>query len=309
MHAAIGGSTNSIVHLLAIAGRLGIELALGDFDRLASGVPLLADLQPSGRYLMEDFHYAGGMPALMAHIEQLLHLDAETVDGRCLGAIVEAAATYNAQVIRSTTNAVCADSGVWVIRGNICPDGAVIKPNAASPALLCHEGRAVVFENIEDYAARIDDPALDVDASCVLVLKGCGPKGYPGMPEVGNMALPKKLLKQGVRDMVRISDARMSGTAFGTVVLHAAPETEAGGPLGLVETGDRIKLDAANRRLDADVTETELKRRAARRSVGATVPTRGYARLYYDRVQQADKGCDFDFLVGASGADVARESH
>ena len=308
VHAAIGGSTNTIIHLLAVAGRLGVDLELQDFDRLSEKVPLLANLQPSGDYLMEDFHYAGGLPALMGQIAEALHLDLETVDGRSVGAIVADAEIHNTEVIRPFSDPVRNDSGTWVLYGNLCPDGAVIKPNAASPELLRHQGSAVVFQNIEDYLARVDDPHLDVDASSVLVLKGCGPKGYPGMPEVGNMALPKKLLERGVRDMLRISDARMSGTAFGTVVLHVAPETTAGGPLGLVQTGDRIVLDAVNRRLNVDLTDEELQRRCAR-DVGITAPKRGYARLYFDHVQQADKGCDFDFLVGSSGADVARESH
>ena len=308
VHAAIGGSTNTIIHLLAVAGRLGVDLELRDFDRLSAGVPLLANLQPSGAFLMEDFHYAGGLPALMARMAQLLNLEQETVDGRSLGAVVCDAEVHNADVIRPFDDPVCKDSGTWVLYGNLCPDGAVIKPSAASRNLLKHQGRAVVFRNIEEYLERVDDPELDIDENCVLVLQGCGPRGYPGMPEVGNMALPKKLLERGVRDMVRISDARMSGTAFGTVVLHAAPESALGGPLGLVQTGDRIVLDAANRRLDVDLTDNELQRRRARAECPA-VPARGYARLYFDHVQQADKGCDFDFLVGSSGSEVARESH
>ena len=308
VHAAIGGSTNTIVHLLAVAGRLGVALELQDFDRLSSQVPLLANLQPSGDFLMEDFHYAGGLPALMGQISRSLHLDLETVDGRSVGELVAGAEIHNSEVIRPFDNPVKRDSGTWVLYGNLCPDGAVIKPSAASQDLLQHEGRAVAFRNIEDYLARVDDPDLDVDESSILVLKGCGPRGYPGMPEVGNMALPKKLLERGVRDMVRISDARMSGTAFGTVVLHVAPETTAGGPLGLVQTGDRIILDAVNRRLDVDLTEEELQRRRGR-EVRTVAPKRGYARLYFEHVQQADRGCDFDFLVGSSGSEVARDSH
>ena len=309
VHAAIGGSTNSIVHLLAVAGRIGVEFELKDFDRMSEGVPLLANLQPSGEYLMEDFHYAGGLPALMTQMRPQLHLNTETVSGQTLGAVIETAEIFNREVIRPAGDPVRNDSGVWVLHGNICPNGAVMKPSAASAKLMRHEGRAIVFENIEDYHARIDDPDLPVDASSVLVLKGCGPMGYPGMPEVGNMALPKKLLERGVRDMVRISDARMSGTAYGTVILHAAPETAAGGPLGLVKTGDRIELDAVNRRLNVQVSEAELNNRRKGQVIDCNRPERGYARLYFDHVQQADKGCDFDFLVGSSGSEVARESH
>ncbi len=311
VHAAIGGSTNSIIHLMAIAGRLGVKLTLRDFDQPSNKIPLIANIQPSGRYLMEDFHYSGGLPALMAEMPHLLDLDLETVDGRTLKAIIEGASVYNPDVIRPLAEPVRDRSGVWVLYGNLCPDGSVIKPSAATPELLLHEGRAVVFENIEDYLERIDHPDLEVDESSVLVLKGCGPRGYPGMPEVGNMALPRKLLEAGVRDMVRISDARMSGTAFGTVILHAAPESVAGGPLGLVENGDVIRLDAENRRLNFEVSHAEQQRRRKRleKSPQTPPPPRGYSRLYHDHVQQADKGCDFDFLVGSSGSEVARESH
>ena len=311
IHAAIGGSTNSIIHLMAIAGRLGVKLTLRDFDQPSNKIPLIANIQPSGRYLMEDFHHSGGLPALMAEMPHLLDLDLETVDGRTLKAIIEGASVYNPDVIRPLAEPVRDRSGVWVLYGNLCPDGSVIKPSAATPELLLHEGRAVVFENIEDYLERIDHPDLEVDESSVLVLKGCGPRGYPGMPEVGNMALPRKLLEAGVRDMVRISDARMSGTAFGTVILHAAPESVAGGPLGLVENGDVIRLDAENRRLNFEVSHAEQQRRRKRleKSPQTPPPPRGYSRLYHDHVQQADKGCDFDFLVGSSGSEVARESH
>ena len=309
VHSALGGSTNSIVHLLALAGRVGVGLTMRDFDQSVSDVPLLADIQPAGRYLMEDFHYAGGLPALMAQMPGLLDLGLKTVNGCSLGANIRHARCHDPEVIRTLTNPVCRDSGVWVLYGNLCPDGAVIKPCAASPELLQHEGGAVVFEDIEDYRARIDSPDLEVDEDSVLVLKGCGPKGYPGMPEVGNMALPAKLLALGVRDMVRVSDARMSGTAFGTVVLHTAPESTAGGPLSLVETGDLIRLDALNRRLDCDVPEAELKRRKKRVQSSPKLPRRGYARLYHDHVLQANKGCDFDFLVGSSGSEVTRGSH
>ena len=311
IHAAIGGSTNSIIHLMAIAGRLGVKLTLRDFDQPSNKIPLIANIQPSGRYLMEDFHYSGGLPALMAEMPHLLDLDLETVDGRTLKATIEGASVYNPDVIRPLAEPVRDRSGVWVLYGNLCPDGSVIKPSAATPELLLHEGRAVVFENIEDYLERIDHPDLEVDESSVLVLKGCGPRGYPGMPEVGNMALPRKLLEAGVRDMVRISDARMSGTAFGTAILHAAPESVAGGPLGLVENGDVIRLDAENRRLNFEVSHAEQQRRRKRleKSPQTPPPPRGYSRLYHDHVQQADKGCDFDFLVGSSGSEVARESH
>ena len=311
VHAAIGGSTNSVIHLLALAGRAGIDLALDDFDRLARDVPLLANIQPSGRFLMEDLHYAGGLPAVMREMAPLLHCDAPTVDGRALGEVVAGAERFNTEVIGSLDAPVDRNTGVWVLRGNLAPDGAIIKPSAASPDLLAHRGKAVVFETIEDFKSRIDDPDLEVDAGSVLVLKGCGPVGYPGMPEVGNMPLPRKLLDQGVRDMVRISDARMSGTAFGTVVLHVTPEAQVGGPLALVRTGDDILLDGPARRLELLVDEPELARRRAAWRDGPRDPgpARGYAALYARHVLQADKGCDLDFLQGASGAEVTRESH
>ena len=309
VHAALGGSTNSVIHLLALAGRAGVELELADFDRLTRDVPLIANLQPAGKYLMEDFHYAGGLPALMARLGDRLHLDAPSVQGRRLREIVAAAENHDSAVIRDVGNPVNPASGVWALKGNLCPDGAVIKPSVASAELLEHRGPAVVFEDIEDYKARIDDPDLKADKSSVLVLKGCGPIGYPGMPEVGNFPLPKKLLARGVRDMVRISDARMSGTAFGTVVLHVSPESVAGGPLAAVRDGDVIRLDARRRRLSVEVSDEELKRRQAGRKVRRKASPRGYARLYRDSVQQAHRGCDFDFLVGASGDLVDRESH
>ena len=309
VHAAIGGSTNSVIHLLALAGRAGVELDLADFDRLGRDVPLIANLRPAGEFLMEDFHYAGGLPALMSQLGERLHLDAPTVEGRRLREIVQAAETHNRDVIRDMANPVVRSSGVWVLNGNLCPNGAVIKPGAASPELLDHRGSAVVFEDIEDYKARIDDPDLPVDESSVLVLKGCGPIGYPGMPEVGNVPLPKKLLARGVRDMVRISDARMSGTAFGTVVLHVSPESVAGGPLGLVEDGDMVRLDAGRRRLSLEVSDEELERRRNSRRNRCKPSPRGYVRLYRENVQQADRGCDLGFLVGSSGDSVDRESH
>ena len=311
VHAALGGSTNAVIHLLAIAGRLDVGLTLEDFDQLSCDVPLLVDLQPSGRFLMEDLHYAGGVPAVMRELEHLLHLDHRTVSGMTLREIAAGAECFNREVIGSLDKPVKPSSGTWILRGNLCPNGAVMKPSAASSALCTHRGPAVVFESIEDFKARIDDPLLQVDENSVLVLKGCGPKGYPGMPEVANMPLPKKLLEKGVTDMVRISDARMSGTAFGTVVLHVAPEAHAGGPLAVVRNGDLIELDGPNRKLTLLVPQEQIEARlrdwAATRS-GSTAP-RGYAKLYQDHVLQADRGCDLDFLVGASGADVSRESH
>jgi len=311
MHAACGGSTNAVVHLLALAGRVGVPLDLRDFDEIAREVPLLVNLMPSGKYLMEEFCYAGGVPAVMNELGELMRRQAVTACGKTVGEIADAAQVWNREVIGTREAPIGPSSGVWVLHGNLCPDGAIIKPSAASPELLTHRGRAVVFETIEDYHARIDDPGLEVDATSVLVLKGCGPKGYPGMPEVGNMALPPKLLREGVRDMVRISDARMSGTAYGTVILHVAPEAEAGGPLALVRTGDEIVLDGPNRSLQLMVDAAELGRRRAawEASRAPSQFTRGWYRLYIDTVLQADKGVDLDFLVGKSSADVTRESH
>jgi dihydroxy-acid dehydratase len=311
MHAAIGGSTNAVVHLLALAGRVGVPLSLEDFDRIGREAPLLVNLMPSGKYLMEDFSDAGGCPAVMRELGALFRRDAVTVCGHTQGEIADAAEVWNREVIAARTQPFGPSSGVWVLRGNLCPDGAILKPSAATPELLTHRGRAVVFDDIEDYHARIDDPDLEVDATSILVLMGCGPKGYPGMPEVGNMALPPKLLQQGVRDMVRISDARMSGTAYGTVILHVSPEAEAGGPLALVRTGDEIAFDGPNRALNLLVPEPELvARRAAWEA--ARKPSefqRGWYRLYIDTVLQADRGADLDFLVGKSSAEVTRESH
>ena len=309
--AAIGGSTNAVLHLLALAGRVGVPLNLADFDRLSTGIPLLVDLQPSGRFLMEDLHYAGGLPAVIKELGTLLDTSAPTLTGKTLGESCAAAECFNREVIRTLASPVKPASGIWVLSGNLCPNGAVMKPSAAANALFTHRGRAVVFESIEDFHARIDDPALEVDADSVLVLKGCGPKGYPGMPEVGNMPLPRKLLEQGIKDMVRISDARMSGTAFGTVVLHVAPEAAAGGPLAIVQSGDEILLDGPNRRLELLVSDREIAQRmeAWRQSQGPAKFTRGYYRLYTEHVTQADRGCDFDFLAGGSGSVVERESH
>jgi dihydroxy-acid dehydratase len=307
--AAIGGSTNAVVHLLAVAGRLGVDFTLDDWDRLGRGVPLLVDLMPAGRFLMEEFSRAGGMPAVLRELDGLIDGPAPTVSGGSLQDQYLMAARYGDEVIRPRSSPLRPDAGLAVLRGNLAPDGAVIKPAAASAHLLRHEGRAVVFETIEDFRERIDDPALDVDADAVLVLKGCGPRGYPGMPEVGNMPLPRKLLERGVTDMVRISDARMSGTAYGTVVLHVAPEAAAGGPLALVRNGDRIVLDVEGRTLHLDVTDDEMAQRRASWSPPEPEYERGYARLYVDHVLQADRGADLDFLVGSSGSDVKRESH
>jgi len=311
LHAAIGGSTNAVVHLLALAGRVGVPLSLEDFDRIGREAPLLVNLMPSGKYLMEDFCYAGGVPAVMRELGERLRRDALTVAGLTQGEIADAAEVWNRDVIGALDTPIGPSSGVWVLQGNLCPQGAILKPSAATPDLLTHRGKAVVFETIEDYHARIDDPDLAVDATSVLVLKGCGPKGYPGMPEVGNMGLPRKLLAQGVIDMVRISDARMSGTAYGTVILHVAPEAEEGGVLALVRDGDEISFDGPNRRLDLLVEPDELARRRAdwEASRAASPYVRGWYRLYIDTVLQADRGVDLDFLVGRSSADVSRESH
>jgi dihydroxy-acid dehydratase len=306
---AVGGSTNAVIHLLALAGRVGVPLSLDDWDKLGRAVPCLVNLMPAGKYLMEDFYYAGGVPAVLREMGDLIHRDALTVNGKTIGENVKDAPCYNREVIRTLAEPLKPESGISVLRGNICPDGAIIKPAAATPALMKHRGRAVVFDNIEDFYARIDDPALDVDETCVLVLRNCGPRGYPGMPEVGNMPLPPKLLKKGITDMVRISDARMSGTAYGTVVLHVSPEAAAGGGLALVKSGDWIELDVAARRLHLDVSEEELARRRAQWTAPQAAPLRGYYKLYHDHVTQADRGADLDFLVGASGAAVPRESH
>ena len=309
--AAVGGSTNAVVHLLAIAGRLGIDLTLEDFDRIGSHVPLLVDLQPAGRFLMDDFYRAGGLLAVLREVRDLLDATAVTVTGRPLVDYLDVAPIWDPEVIRLRRQPLLTEGGIAVLRGNLAPAGAIIKPAAASPHLIQHRGRALVFDSIEDFHARIDDPELDVDANTMLVLRGCGPKGYPGMPEVSNMPLPKKLLAQGVRDMVRICDGRMSGTAYGTVVLHVAPEAAAGGPLTLVQTGDEITLDVPGRTLTLEVPEEELQRRRPNTATlaGFANPVRGWERLYIDHVQQADTGADLDFLVGATGDRVSRDSH
>ena len=309
--AAVGGSTNAVLHLLAIAGRLGLDVALDDFDRIGSGVPLLVDLQPAGRYLMDDLFRAGGLLAVLKEVADLLDQDAITVDGRPLSSHLDVAQVWDHDVIRSRADPLLPDAGIAVLRGNLAPDGAVIKPAAASPNLLQHRGRAVVFESIEDMHARLDDADLDVDDDSVLVLRGCGPRGYPGMPEVGNMPLPARQLAKGVRDMVRISDARMSGTAYGTVILHVAPEAAVGGPLALVREGDPIVVDVAGRRIDIDIPASDLAARAPSPAAAAAYarPLRGWERLYVDHVLQAPQGADLDFLVGRSGDAVSRESH
>jgi dihydroxy-acid dehydratase len=307
--AAIGGSTNAVIHLIAIAGRIGVKLETEDFDRLGSEMPCLLDLQPSGKYLMEDFCYAGGLPAVMKQIAQHLHLDALTANGLSVGENIAEAENFNPEVIRPIETPFKDHAGIAVLRGNLAPRGAVIKPSAATPALLVHTGRAVVFEDADDFHARIDDDALDIDENCVMVLKNCGPRGYPGMAEVGNMPLPKKVLKKGITDMVRISDARMSGTAYGTVVLHTTPEAAAGGPLAVVRDGDVVELDVPQRRLHLHVSDEELARRMADWKAPARKLESGYWRLYVDHVLQADQGADLDFLVGKRGAFVPRDNH
>ena len=309
--AAIGGSTNAVVHLLAIAGRLGVELSLDDFDRLCRDVHCLVDLMPSGRFLMEDFYYAGGLPAVLRALGErgLLHKDAPTVNGKTLWQNVESAPNWNSEVITPFETPFKTEAGIAILNGNLAPNGAVIKPSAASPELMRHTGRAVVFESVEEMHDAVDDESLDIDASCIMVLKNCGPKGYPGMAEVGNMPLPAKLLRQGVRDMIRISDARMSGTAYGTVVLHVAPEATVGGPLALVKNGDMITLDVAARSLHLHVSDEELATRRAAWTPPKPHAARGYQKLYIDHVLQADRGVDFDFLVGRSGSPVPRDNH
>ena len=312
VNAAIGGSTNAVIHLKAIAGRIGVDLQLEDWTRVGRGTPTLVDLQPSGRFLMEEFYYAGGLPAVIRRLGEhnlLPNPDALTANGKSLWANCQGAPLYNEDVIRPIDKPLVADGGICILRGNLAPKGAVLKPSAATPALMRHRGRAVVFENFEDYKARINDPELEVDASSVLVMKHCGPKGYPGMAEVGNMGLPAKLLAQGVTDMVRISDARMSGTAYGTVVLHVAPEAAAGGPLAAVREGDWIELDCQQGRLHLDISDEELAGRLADLQAPQQLISGGYAKLYLDHVMQADEGCDFDFLVGCRGSTVPKHSH
>jgi L-arabonate dehydrase len=309
VNGAIGGSTNAVVHLLAMARRVGVKVTLDDWDRLGREMPCLVNLMPSGEYLMEDFYYAGGLPVVIREIGKFLHKDAKTVNGRSLWENSKDAINYDEKVITPLDRPFKPQGGIAVLRGNLAPNGAVVKPSAATPALMKHKGRAVVFEDIDDLHARIDDDALDVNADDILVLKNCGPKGYPGFPEVGNFALPAKLLKQGVTDMVRISDARMSGTAYGTVVLHTAPEAAAGGPLALVRNGDIIEIDVERRTLHLQISDAELAQRKSQWRAPPPHSNRGWVKLYCDTVLQADEGVDLDFLVGKSGDAVGRPSH
>ncbi|NEI72123.1 dihydroxy-acid dehydratase [Rhizobium lusitanum] len=309
INAAIGGSTNAIIHLLAIAGRIGVPLTLADFEAFGSAVPLLVDLLPSGRFLMEDFYYAGGLPAVWQALGDIVDGGAASVTGLSMGENNAGADCWNTEVIRTPENPVKPKAGIKVLRGNIAPDGAIIKPSAATPALMKHRGKAIVFEGLTDFRKRIDDPALDVDENSILVMRGVGLLGYPGMPEVGNMPLPRKLLERGIRDMVRISDARMSGTAYGTIVLHVAPEAAIGGPLALVQTGDIIELDVEAGRLHLDISEEEFARRQAEHKVAPAHPKGGYEQLFLQHVLQPDKGADFDFLVGCRGSAVADNAH
>lgn len=309
VNAAIGGSTNFVIHLLAIAGRIGVDLTLEDFDTYSNDIPLLANIQPSGKYFMEDLYYAGGLPAVMKELLGSLNKEAITVTGKSVDANVGDAECYNRDIVATTANPINPVSGIIVLKGNLCESGAVVKPSAASAHLMKHSGKAVVFEDIDDYKARIDDPNLEVDESSVLVLKNVGPMGYPGMPEVGNMALPKKLLTQGVTDMVRISDGRMSGTGFGTVILHASPEAAAGGNFAVVQNGDIIELDVQNRSLQLKVSQQELDERKKTWKSKAADPGRGYVSLYVRTVEQSHLGADLDFLKGGSGSVVTRDSH
>ncbi|AQZ82018.1 dihydroxy-acid dehydratase [Acinetobacter calcoaceticus] len=313
VNAAIGGSTNAVIHLKAIAGRIGVDLQLDDWNRVGRGMPTIVDLQPSGRFLMEEFYYSGGLPAVirrMGEANLLPHPQALTVNGQAIWENCQQSPIYNDEVIREIDNPIRQDGGMCILRGNLAPKGAVLKPSAATPELMKHRGRAVVFENFDDYKARINDPDLDVDETCILVMKNAGPKGYPGMAEVGNMGLPPKVLAKGITDMVRISDARMSGTAYGTVVLHVAPEAMAGGPLAVVQNGDFIELDAYEGKLHLEVSDEELKQRLE--NLAPPAPPSfigGYRKLYVEHVLQADEGCDFDFLVGCRGSEVPRHSH
>ena len=306
---AIGGSTNAVVHLLALAGRLGVDFKLQDWDDWGRDVPTVVNLMPSGKYLMEDFYYAGGLPVVLKDLDDRINRQALTVNGKTLGENIANAECHDRDVIRAQDNPLQEQGGIAVLKGNLAPDGAVLKPSAATKKLMSHRGRAIVFEDIDDFYARIDSADLDINADDIMVLKNCGPIGYQGFPETGNMPLPAKILAQGVTDMVRISDARMSGTAYGTVVLHTAPEAAAGGPLALVRSGDTIELNVAERKLHLEVSATELKERRKRWKPPQAEYSRGYYKLYRDHVMQADTGADFDFLVGSSGAKVGKESH
>lgn len=309
VNAAIGGSTNFIIHLLAIAGRIGVNLNLEDFDKIGSKIPLLVNLKPSGKYLMEDFFYAGGLPVVINQIKEYLHSDCITVNGRTIAENNAVSICYNEDVIATIDNPFQENAGIAVLKGNLCENGAVIKPSAASNELMKHRGRAVVFETIEDYHARIDDPSLDIDENSVIVLKNVGPVGYPGMPEVGNVDLPEKLLRKGIKDMIRISDGRMSGTAAGTVVLHVSPESAIGGTLALVEDNDIIELDVEQRKLHLDVSNEELENRRKKWTPSKLTTARGYVKLYIDHVQQAHLGADLNILNGGSGEEVTRDLH
>ncbi len=308
---AIGGSTNAVIHLLAIAGRVGVDLTLDDWDRLGRDIPTIVNLMPSGEYLMEEFFYAGGLPVVLKRLGEagLLNRDALTVSGTGIWDEVKDARNWNEDVIRPADKALTQSGGIAVLRGNLAPEGAVLKPSAASPHLMKHRGRAVVFETIDDYKAKIGDEVLDIDETCVMVLKNCGPKGYPGMAEVGNMGLPPKVLKKGITDMIRISDARMSGTAYGTVILHTTPEAAAGGPLAVVRDGDMIEVDVEARRLHLDISDAELQARLKDWTPEVTRPASGYEQMFYDHVEGADTGADFDFLKGCRGREVGRDSH
>ena len=309
VNAAIGGSTNFVIHLLAIAGRIGVPLKLEDFDALSANIPLLANLQPSGKYFMEDLYYSGGLPAILKELDGKLHSNAITVNGKTLAENYNKAECFNREVIGTIEQPFNHANALAILKGNICEAGAVIKPSAASPHLFQHTGKAIVFENIEDYKARIDDPELEVDETCVLVLKNVGPKGYPGMPEVGNMSVPQKMLRKGITDMVRISDGRMSGTGFGTVILHVSPEAAAGGNFSVLQTGDIITLDLPKRSLHVQLTDEELEKRKQLLQSVPPISNRGYVHLYTQHVQQAHLGADFDFLQGGSGSEVTRDSH
>jgi dihydroxy-acid dehydratase len=309
VNAGIGGSTNFLIHLLAIAGRIGVKLNLEDFDRIGSKIPLLVNLKPSGKYLMEDFYYAGGLPVVINELKEYLHTDAITVNGKSIGENNAKPVCYNKDVITTLDEPLQPEAGIAVLKGNLCEQGAIIKPSAASKNLMKHKGRAVVFETMEDYHERIDDPKLDIDETCVIVLKGVGPVGYPGMPEVGNVDLPDKILKKGVKDMIRISDGRMSGTAAGTVILHVSPESSIGGTLALVQNGDMIELDVENRKLHLDISEEELQKRKKAWKQPEAAASRGYVKFYIDHVQQAHLGADLDLLQGGSGSEVTRDLH
>jgi L-arabonate dehydrase len=309
VNAGVGGSTNFLIHLLAIAGRIGVELKLEDFDRIGSKIPLLVNLKPSGKYLMEDFYYAGGLPVVINELKKYLHTESITVNGKSIGENNKSPVCYNMDVIATAEKPLQPEAGIAVLKGNLCEQGAIIKPSAATKKLMKHRGRAVVFETMEDYHHRIDDPNLDIDETCVIVLKGVGPVGYPGMPEVGNVDLPHKLLQKGIKDMIRISDGRMSGTAAGTVILHVSPESAIGGTLALVQNGDIIELDVEKRKLHLDISDDELKKRKAAWVSPVPAATRGYVKFYIDHVQQAHLGADLDLLQGGSGSEVTRDLH